>query len=41
MVHWLTEELTGRGHDVTLFAIGDSRTSARPIVPTPGDRSKP
>ncbi len=29
VVHWLTEELVGMGHDVTLFATGDSRTSAR------------
>jgi glycosyltransferase involved in cell wall biosynthesis len=29
MVHLLTEELVQRGHDVTLFASGDSRTSAR------------
>lgn len=28
-VYWLTEELVKRGHDVTLFASGDSRTSAR------------
>jgi glycosyltransferase involved in cell wall biosynthesis len=31
-VHWLTEALVGLGHDVTLFATGDSRTSAR-LVP--------
>ena len=29
MVHWLTEELVTLGHDVTLFASGDSTTSAR------------
>jgi glycosyltransferase involved in cell wall biosynthesis len=29
VVHWLTEELVGLGHDVTLFASGDSRTSAK------------
>jgi glycosyltransferase involved in cell wall biosynthesis len=29
VVHWLTEELVRRGHDVTLFASGDSCTSAR------------
>lgn len=29
VVHLLTEELVARGHDVTLFASGDSRTSAR------------
>ena len=35
VVHTLTEELVCRGHDVTLFASGDSHTSARlvPIVP--------
>jgi glycosyltransferase involved in cell wall biosynthesis len=36
VVHNLVEELVRRGHDVTLFASGDSRTSARlvPITPT-------
>lgn len=36
VVHWITEELVRRGHDVTLFASGDSRTQARlvPVVPT-------
>ena len=29
IVHLLTEELVARGHDVTLFASGDSLTSAR------------
>jgi glycosyltransferase involved in cell wall biosynthesis len=35
VVSTLTEELVRRGHDVTLFASGDSQTSARliPIVP--------
>jgi glycosyltransferase involved in cell wall biosynthesis len=35
VVSWLTEELVAQGHDVTLFASGDSRTSARlePVVP--------
>ena len=35
VVSWLTEELVAQGHDVTLFASGDSRTTARlePIVP--------
>src|SRR6202142_2528057 len=28
VVSWLTEELVAMGHDVTLFASGDSRTSA-------------
>jgi len=32
VVHWLTEALVGAGHDVTLFATGDSRTSAT-LVP--------
>src|SRR4051794_19013796 len=29
VVHWLTEELIALGHDVTLFASGDSKTSAK------------
>ena len=29
VVHFLTEELVRQGHEVTLFASGDSRTSAR------------
>jgi glycosyltransferase involved in cell wall biosynthesis len=29
VIHWLTEELVALGHEVTLFASGDSRTSAR------------
>ena len=35
VVSWLTEELVRMGHDVTLFASGDSRTSAKlePIWP--------
>src|SRR5215813_11447993 len=35
VVSWLTEELVALGHDVTLFASGDSRTAARldPIWP--------
>jgi glycosyltransferase involved in cell wall biosynthesis len=33
VVHTLTEELIRRGHTVTLFASGDSQTSAR-LVPT-------
>ena len=32
VVHWLTEALVAAGHDVTLFAAGDSRTSAK-LVP--------
>ncbi|HEV2381594.1 MAG TPA: glycosyltransferase family 4 protein, partial [Terriglobia bacterium] len=31
VVSWLTEELVRRGHDVTLFASGDSLTAARLI----------
>jgi glycosyltransferase involved in cell wall biosynthesis len=33
VVSYLTEELVRRGHDVTLFASGDSRTSAK-LAPT-------
>ena len=29
VVHWLTEELVALGHDVTLFASGNSQTSAK------------
>ena len=29
VIHWLTEELVALGHDVTLFASGDSCTSAK------------
>lgn len=35
VVHYLTEELAAQGHDVTLFASGDSRTSARLIAGAP------
>ena len=35
IVHLLTEELVRRGHDVTLFASGDSTTSARLVSVTP------
>lgn len=35
VVHWLTEELVALGHDVTLFASGDSLTSARLDAPWP------
>jgi glycosyltransferase involved in cell wall biosynthesis len=37
IIHYLTEVLVARGHDVTLFASGGSRTSARlvPVVPAP------
>jgi glycosyltransferase involved in cell wall biosynthesis len=34
VVAYLTEELVRRGHDVTLFASGDSRTCARLTAPT-------
>jgi len=35
VVSWLTEELVGLGHEVTLFASGDSVTAAKlePVVP--------
>jgi glycosyltransferase involved in cell wall biosynthesis len=33
VVSWLTEELVRRGHDVTLFASGDSVTSAHLVAP--------
>src|SRR5438045_5992071 len=32
VISWLTEELVARGHQVTLFASGDSQTSAT-LVP--------
>lgn len=35
VVSWLTEELVRRGHDVTLFASGDSLTSAQLLATTP------
>jgi glycosyltransferase involved in cell wall biosynthesis len=35
VVAWLTNELVRRGHDVTVFASGDSETPARLIAPTP------
>lgn len=40
MVYYLTEELVRRGHEVTLFATGDSKTSARlvKILPYPMSR---
>lgn len=34
-IFYLTEELCRNGHEVTLFASGDSRTSARLIAPWP------
>lgn len=33
VVSWLTEELVRRGHEVTLFASGDSATTARLVAP--------
>jgi glycosyltransferase involved in cell wall biosynthesis len=33
VVHYLTEELVALGHEVTLFASGDSSTSARLVYP--------
>jgi len=35
VVHWLTEELVALGHEVTLFASGDSCTSAKLEAPWP------
>ena len=35
VVSWLTEELVAQGHEVTLFASGDSRTDAELVSVTP------
>lgn len=35
IVHYLTEELVAMGHEVTLFASGDSVTTGRLIAPVP------
>ena len=35
VVSWLTEELVRQGHDVTLFASGDSETSAKLVACCP------
>ncbi len=35
VVSWLTEELVREGHDVTLFASGDSVTAAKLVAPVP------
>ena len=35
IVSFLTEELVRQGHDVTLFASGDSTTAARLVPVTP------
>jgi glycosyltransferase involved in cell wall biosynthesis len=32
VVSWLTEELVGQGHDVTLFAAGGSKTAAKLVL---------
>ncbi len=34
VVSWITEELVRRGHEVTLYASGDSRTAARLVAVT-------
>jgi glycosyltransferase involved in cell wall biosynthesis len=43
VVSWLTEELVALGHDVTLFASGDSRTTGRlvSVIPRAIRLSKP
>ncbi len=43
IVHLVTEELVARGHDVTLFATGDSRTAAtlRSVTPAPQRYGEP
>ena len=43
VVSWLTEELIALGHDVTLFASGDSRTSGAlvPAIPKAIRLSRP
>jgi glycosyltransferase involved in cell wall biosynthesis len=43
VVSWLTDELVGLGHDVTLFASGDSRTRASlvPVCPRALRLSRP
>ena len=42
MVHYLTEELVKRGHDVTLFATKNSKTSAKlvDVLPDPAAKKK-
>ena len=35
VISYLTEELVGLGHDVTLFASGDAQTTARLIPACP------
>src|SRR6201986_522268 len=43
VISWLTEELVALGHEVTLFATGDSRTSAKlvPVWPRATRLSRP
>jgi glycosyltransferase involved in cell wall biosynthesis len=43
IISWLTEELVALGHEVTLFATGDSRTSAKlvPVWPRATRLSRP
>jgi glycosyltransferase involved in cell wall biosynthesis len=43
VVSWLTDELVARGHEVSLFASGDSETAARlvPVVPRALRLSRP
>src|SRR5215467_4127168 len=43
IVSWLSEELIALGHEVTLFASGDSKTNARlvPVIPRAIRLSKP
>ena len=40
VVSWLTEELVRLGHDVTLFASGDSLTTARLVPACPNGCSR-
>lgn len=35
VIHYITDELSGRGHDVTLFAAGDSTTRAKLVATFP------
>ena len=35
VVYWITEELVALGHEVTLYASGDSHTSAKLEAPWP------
>src|SRR5215203_529032 len=41
VVAWLVDELVSLGHDVTLFASGDSKTSAELYAVWPGAASWP